>query len=127
MPFQTRDQKMAGAIYQRVREIQEGANKELKRQYRTMALKLPALVRCAGLVQALTFVDTRGDEGSRRLLDHLAGVLEMDNRDALLQQCRESPLPGYMYLTQQVLAALLWHRRFAQSLLKEAERTGGGQ
>ena len=124
MAFQTRDQKMAGVIYEKVIAIRDGTNGDLKRQYRTMALKLPALVRSAGLVQALTFVDTR-DEGSRRLLDHLADVLGKGARDALLQESRDLPLPGYMYLTQQVLAALLWHRRFAQSLLGAPERTGG--
>lgn len=127
MPFQTRDQKMAGAIFEQVLEIQGGTNGELKRQYRTMALKLPALVRSAGLVQALTFVDTRGDEGSRHLLNHLADALGKADRNALLRESRELSLPGYMYLTQQVLAALLWHRRFAQSLLGATERAGGEQ
>lgn len=82
-----------------------------------MALKLPALIRSAGLVQALAFVEARGSDGPKRLVDDLARTLGESDRSALLEESRTAGLPQYMYLSTQVLEALLWFRRAVQSQL----------
>jgi CRISPR-associated protein Cmr5 len=83
-----------------------------------MAHKLPVLVRTAGLAQALSFVEARGENPQRQLLDDLAATLGyQDGRAGLLAESRNAELSQYMYVTKQVLHALLWYKRFAQSVL----------
>lgn len=116
--MQTRDQKLAGPIFEQVSEIAKRAEVERKK-YGSMAHKLPVLIRTAGLAQALAFVEARGSEPQRLLLDHLAKIVLADNRTKteLLKESRDASLEKYMLLTQNTLAALLWYKRFAQSVL----------
>ncbi len=118
--MQTLQQKYADAVYRRIQDVKTSYPDEKKRkEYGALALKLPILVRQAGLVQALTFVAARQrDAHKRRILDDLAQVLGEGSGEDLLEQAREAPLAKYMYLTQQVLWALEWFKRFAQSELK---------
>lgn len=122
--FLTRDQRFASAIFEQVREVSESE----KSQYASMAHKLPILIRTAGLAQSLAFVEARHDAKSpqRKLLEHLGAVLG-DNK--LAESSRETANLGeYMRLTQNVLAALHWYKRFAQSVLhvdaSEANQNG---
>jgi CRISPR-associated protein Cmr5 len=112
--MQTRKQKYADQIYNQISALEEQDHQK----YGTMALKLPALVRTAGLVQALTFVDARRDAAQKKLLDHLATSLGFQNKDALLAQARAADLSTYIVLTEQAMAALDWYKRYAQSVLK---------
>lgn len=121
----TRDQKMAADIYNRVQAVAESKDEQLKQEYRTMTMKLPALIRTAGLVQALAFVEGRDSKNVQHVLDDLAQTLAFDDRDALLKQSREAGLPQYMYLTTQVLDALLWYRRAVQMHL--GKRNSGSE
>jgi CRISPR-associated protein Cmr5 len=107
--MQTRDQKYAVDVYERVSKVKEADRK----RYGAIAHKLPILIRTAGLVQALAFVDSR----QKQLLNDLAGTIGKPNSDTLLSRAREANLSEYMRLTQQVMAALLWYKRFAQSVL----------
>ncbi len=111
--MQTRTQEYAQKIYQQVMMIPDTA----RTKYGAMAHKLPVLIRTAGLAQALAFVDSRGTDEQKLLLDHLADVLNLEDRSALLTQSRIAELPEYMQLTRQVQAALVWCKRFAQSVL----------
>ncbi|HRV94358.1 MAG TPA: type III-B CRISPR module-associated protein Cmr5 [Anaerolineae bacterium] len=125
--MQTRDQKYAAKIYEQVSALPENDHQK----YGTMSHKLPILIRTAGLVQALAFVEARGEEAQKKLLDHIAIVVGVDDRANLLRQSRTAALSDYMNLTQQVLTALLWYKRFAQSILKvdasDAGTETGGQ
>lgn len=112
--MRTRNQEYAALIFQQVSEIEEAA----KKKYGSMAHKLPVLIRTAGLAQALEFVNTRSEEPQRRLLKHLAQVINGSMPEALLARSRTEPLSEYMHLTHQVLTALLWYKRFAQSILR---------
>jgi len=89
------------------------------KSYGAMAHKLPILIRTAGLAQALSFVDARGKEGgpTHRLLDDLALTVDKSDKKALLASVRNAQLSEYMLLTQHVMDALLWYKRFAQSVL----------
>ncbi len=66
-------------------------------------------------------MDARCQDEHRDLLDHLARIIfddENSNRSALLEQSRATThLTEYMRLTHEVLAALVWYKRFAQSVL----------
>ena len=83
-----------------------------------MAHKFPVLVRRAGLIQALAFVQTRGKEAHKLLLQDLAAVVGGQSTDDFVRQCAEADLATYMWLTRQTLSVLTWFKRFAQSVLE---------
>jgi CRISPR-associated protein Cmr5 len=88
--------------------------------YGSMAHKLPVLIRSAGLAQALAFVQSRGKPPHKELLDHLAKVVLSESADGgqLAKKSRDTEqLSEYMYLTHASVAALVWYKRFAQSVL----------
>src|SRR4051794_28029871 len=114
--MQTLDQQYAASAYELVLPIKEEKEEDYKK-YGAMAHKLPILIHTAGLVQALEFVNSRGEAIQRRLLKHLAITIGLRDEDALLQTVKQAPLSGYIRLTRQILAALLWYKRFAQSIL----------
>ena len=109
MALKTRNQRYAGSIYDQVQSVPA----EQRGEYEGMAQKLPILIRTAGLAQALAFAQTRG-QAAQRLLDDLANVVEAGTGEGLLSRSRQDQLPKYMRLTQEVLTALLWYKRFAQ-------------
>lgn len=125
--MQTRDQKYAEDVYKRVTDIEKLAQKEGKRlatSYGSMAHKLPILIHTSGLIQALTFVDTRttNAKACQHLLNDLSKTVlgETAEKANLLTEARGKPegsLQAYIYLTRRVLAALLWYKRYAQSIL----------
>ncbi len=108
--MQTRDQKYALDVYKRVSQVK----KEDRDSYGGMAHKLPILIRTSGLAQALTYVESRGNAAQKQLLSDLAATLHTPN---LTTTAITAQLADYMYLTQQTMAALLWYKRFAQSVL----------
>lgn len=111
----TRDQIYAATIYNQVTKIRE---KEAEyKAYGAMAHKLPILIRTAGLAQALEFVNSRGKDVQKLLLTDLATTIEQKDTKTLLESVRSVPLGDYMRLTQNVMGALLWYKRFAQSIL----------
>lgn len=117
----TLDQHFAKHIYQLVNDyasLHPEGTKERK-QYGSMAHRLPVLVHTADLVQALAFVVDRGKDPHKELLDHLAQVLsDCADVDAMLENSRNYRFQEYRYLTQRVNIALSWFKRFAQSVLK---------
>lgn len=113
--MQTRDQIYAATVYDQVSTVRE-KEPEYKK-YGAMAHKLPILIRTAGLVQALAFVEARGKEIQKRLLIDLKTTIEPDDPRTLLKHAQQANLSEYMRLTQQIMAALLWYKRFAQSIL----------
>lgn len=115
--MRTREQRYAAEIFRQVSAVAD-RSKEYRSKYGSMAHKLPVLIRSAGLAQALAFVEARGEDSHRDLLEHLAAVTIQDSKDTLLKRSREAELGEYMRLTEAVLAALLWYKRFAQSVLK---------
>jgi len=128
--MKTLEQEFAKQIYDQVKAYGDlypkedlGKNK-VRKQYGSMAHKLPILVRTAGLTQALAFVDSR-KEPQRDLLKHIAGVVAGCEKDEFLRMSREAELQEYVYLTRRTMLALKWFKRFAQSVL-EVEATDEG-
>lgn len=120
----TRDQQYSANIFRQVTEVRTDAGQrgdDFKKKYGSMAHKLPILVRTAGLAQALEFAHGREKAGSPQhlLLDHLSDTVLGQGEQAatLLARSRTEEFAAYMRLTQQVMAALLWYKRFAQSIL----------
>ncbi len=119
--MKTLEQEYAGMIYSQVEKFGKrypAEDSPERKSYGSMAHKLPILVLSAGLVQALAFVESRGKEQHKVLLEHLAKVTVDATVDVFLAQSREAALLDYIYLTRKTLLALKWYKRFAQSVLK---------
>jgi len=110
----TLQQEYAQKVYKKVESYKDSSERT---QYGSMAHKFPILVRQAGLIQALAFVQTRGKPAHKTLLEHLAQVVAEQSADEFVRQCREADLTTYMWLTRQTLGALEWFKRLAQSVL----------
>lgn len=115
--MQTLQQRMATKAYQQVSNLPA----DYVQKYGTMAHKLPILIHTAGLAQALAFVQARDEPTQHKLLDHIADAIEFDGIQTgsqLAERSRTAQLEEYMLLTRRVLAALLWYKRFVESLYK---------
>ncbi|MEM7117791.1 MAG: type III-B CRISPR module-associated protein Cmr5 [Chloroflexota bacterium] len=114
----TRSQKFAHAAHELVAQFRDAnADESERKKYGSMAHKLPVLVRTGGLVQAVAFVETRGSDPQKTLLADLASVLEYENVRSFADDTRTHNLQEYMLLTRHTLDALLWFKRFAESVL----------
>ncbi len=122
----TLEQHRAALAYKHVQEVVDGLKPDAARKYRTQVLHLGALIRSAGLCQALHFLDTRSGNEGEKVLDHLAVqvkrvAVEVTDRKSLLAASRNTPLEQYLHLTREVLACADWYRRAVQSLLPDSE------
>lgn len=117
MSTRMRDHQRAETAFQQVNAVVEA---DLSK-YRTMAMKLPALIQTGGITLALHFVAARGSAPQRRLLDHLAAHLKegelvgRPEREALLAACRGADLDLTRRLTREAMRCLAWNRRFLQA------------
>ena len=128
----TLEQTRARTAYKHVRRVAEKGPK-YRDDYGGMALKLPALVRTAGLCQALHFVLSRNKRTQEQprekeqrahdqLLDDLGEQLKrvdpaITNGETLCKRAREAELLLYLQLTREAVATLQWYARLARSEL----------
>lgn len=117
----SRDQEYAKKVYEQVSAYKQQAgsadDKKVK-QYGAMAHKLPLMIRSAGLAQTLAFVQVKAKKPAySQLLNDLAQTLDQPSGEEFVKQSRNVSLDEYMFLTQNALAALLWYKRYAQSVL----------
>src|SRR5437667_11695204 len=114
--MKTRDQEYAISAYKAVSTVSR-ERKQFYEPYGAMTHKLPILIRKAGLAQALSFVEAKATDESayRSLLADLKATVGRSENLATL--ARSVELEDYMLLTKQVIDALLWYKRFEQSIL----------
>ncbi len=122
--LQTRSQKYAADVYDRVLTIQENPNEKLRGEFLSLARSFPVLVRTVGLVQALSFLAAKAKPEEGKIDQATAQGLLLTNLsqtvtggDKLLEDCRNKSLHNYIRLTRDALDALLWYKRFSESLL----------
>jgi CRISPR-associated protein Cmr5 len=117
--LQTRSQRFAAVAYDRVTQIVTSSDKE---KYKAMTRNLPVLIRTAGLAQALAFVEAGKEQMHKELLRHLNETV--NEGQSLSEACRDEKLSlyGYMRLTRETLDALVWYKRFAESLLETNDK-----
>lgn len=113
----------------------QGTDTEVKKNYLRRVKDFPALVMQVGLSQAVAFSvdkasknDARG-QAHRHLLNHLHAVWQPQaqgqpvnletgaGRDALLALVQDVPTSEYLHRTRRTLAAWVYLRRLAQSIL----------
>jgi CRISPR-associated protein Cmr5 len=124
----TIEQVMAAHVYNRVaaygkRHPEESSE---RKKYGAMAHRLPILVRNAGLAEALAFVESRGKEPHKDLLEDLAQVVSNVGKDRYIGDSRSAELQGYVHLMRRTMLALKWFKRFAQSVLEVGPTEEGG-
>ena len=107
-------------------------NRDQAAAYGRLALKLPFLIRTAGLAQALAFIDLKASDARLPLVDHLAGTLGevIDGRRwtaaDLLRKSRETDDPAaYLQLTRETLKLATWYKRLSTSVLGVEEGDDG--
>jgi CRISPR-associated protein Cmr5 len=113
----TLEQQRAADAFKDIEKIADPKERDL---YGSMAQKLPALIRSAGLCQALHFVKSRKKDPLNKLLGHIAGQLkrvdpEIQDMDSLCARARKAELAHYIWLTREALATLSWYGRLARS------------
>ncbi len=117
MMLKTRSQRMAADVHERVSVIKRESEK-VRAKYGSLAHKLPVLIRTAGLAQALAFVEASKEPMHGVLLQHLSQTVTAGGDDLVgLCHAKETSMQQYMRLTRDALEALLWYKRFAQSVL----------
>ena len=95
--------------------------------YGGLCHEFPVFVRNAGLCQALAFhcdkaTSDKTEKSDRaqahdKLLEHVAKVLEVD-KNALLSTIQNAETREYFFYTRRILAAWVFFKRFAVSILK---------
>jgi hypothetical protein len=116
MPL-TREQDRAILAHKQVSDI-ASKPKEIQR-YRTITRKAQALIRNAGLCQALHFIESKED--FRPLKVHLQEHLKIQGE--ILAVVRGMELPQYLAATRETLQCLVWQCRMVDSLLGEEEES----
>lgn len=116
----TRQQQWAREALTRVQKMRKSPQ---EKSYRTECLRMPALLRQSGAVQAIAFVKSRND-AARAFLFDLAAVCRgetPDAIDALYAAALKSDLPQYLALSRDLVDVAVWFRRFALSELEAGE------
>ncbi len=120
------EQGRAAFAYDRVKEIAQNSNGDLKKKYKSGAKKLPVLIKTNGLGQALAFINKR-DDGNTKLYDTIGKwlaykqLIKLDENSELVEVVIRKSSNEYRRITIETLALLNWVRRFVDGLMKEVE------
>jgi len=114
--LQTRSQKFAASAYDNVKSVTTSTHKD---KYKAITRNLPALIRTAGLAQALAFIPSGTEQ--KKMHETLVGHLSLTVGKNLSEAYRDKnlSLQEYMRLTRDTLDALVWYKRFAESLIEK--------
>ncbi|GIX05527.1 MAG: hypothetical protein KatS3mg114_1396 [Planctomycetaceae bacterium] len=114
---QTLSQRLSQAAYPLVAQRRQGG--KLPAEYVTFAKKFPALVHTCGLAQAVAFAEAKGETD---YLHDLALVLAhsksvgVKNEKELADKVRQAQILEYMRLSQRVIDAASWLKRYVEAL-----------
>ena len=115
----TRQQRWSREAFQRVGRVSGTA---MAPRYNSLARKAPTLIQSAGLMQAITFMISRGGEG-KAYVDDLAGTFDASwSHRNLRSRAESAPLQEYLALTRDLIHIGVWFRRYAQIELGEEEQ-----
>lgn len=115
----TRQQRWSKAALERVSAHR---TKDDEARYKTLCMKMPGLIKQAGLVQALVFMKSREKEIGAAFVKDLEVVLEEKD---LLGRAQRDELARYLALTNDTSQVAIWFRRFAQIELTGADTEDG--
>jgi CRISPR type III-B/RAMP module-associated protein Cmr5 len=106
---------------------------EKETAYRALCESFPALLRSAGLVQAVAYLEAKGkgkDNEYSALLDHFQQhfrglkLLDAEKQEELPAKITSENLsmPQYRYYSAIAFKVGHWHKRLAQALLRQREK-----
>lgn len=128
------DQTRAAKAYDDIKKF-ESADKERNDHYGRLAVKLPSLIRTAGLCQALHFIHARAkgqaEKPELHLLGHLAEQLRrvdgtITDATTLCDRARRADMREYLHLTREAIATAQWYARLSKSILHVDETSDQG-
>lgn len=120
--MQTLDQIRAKFAWDRVNQVDGG----IRDKYKKLAKSLPALVMSNGLMQTLAFLQAKGKDEHRRLIQNIlewlgppnARVLEQNETQfgPAMDKFAKMTSLSYQRATEETLAILRWIRQLAATL-----------
>jgi len=144
--MKTRSQKISQQVFEQINDLSFSVNeaneakrsakiKTLKKEYGTLCHNFPLMVLRSGLSQSVAFVWVKSKNGESlpqvEFLKHLSVITGESNETAkdFQERINGLSLNKYMRLTRKILAASIWYKRFAESLLgvKAGEETSEDQ
>lgn len=106
-------------------------NKQIQKEYRSYARRIPQMILTNGLGQTLAFVFSKKKEGNaydlvyEQMKDYMnsphVSVIQKPNDKDLIEWVVSLNTHEYRYVEEEILAFLNWLRRFAEGLLEEGE------
>jgi len=125
--MQTIQQKRACYALKRVKKIVE-KDQQFKKEYKSYAAALPAMIHTNGLGQAAAFYRSKGNahlELYQLLSDWLCGENQpFAGRQNLLEGITASNMQTYRLAQAEAQALLEWVKRFAKAYLADEEKKG---
>lgn len=120
------EQGRAKYAFEAVNGISRNGSEDLKKKYKSVAKKLPVLIKTNGLGQTLAFIKER-NQGYDKLYDQIGNWLQTEDAKKLVPQGElveriiRLQSPVYRQVTVETLALLNWIRRFVDGLMKDVE------
>jgi CRISPR-associated protein Cmr5 len=131
--MQTRSQQYSQIAYGHIFPLKEAKDNEqdneekekkqkTAKQYGSLCHNFPLMVLRSGLSQAIAFVwvKSKGDANTAygQFLTHLSNLTGLnDNLLEFQKEINQAELIKYQRLSRKILAASIWYKRFAESVL----------
>ncbi|GMV90117.1 MAG: hypothetical protein AMXMBFR81_30470 [Chthonomonas sp.] len=95
-----------------------GQNAEFKGKYTTWVRRLPGLIQTSGLAQTVVFAKEKAaeDPAVKALLEDLKGTPGIGSD--LIDRVKSADLQDYMFMSQRLLEAIVFYKRFCVSILE---------
>lgn len=133
--MQTRSQQYSQKVYDQIHPLKDAIdnaqdrkskkeNEKKAKQYGSLCHNFPLMVLRSGLSQAVAFVWVKSkgkeDKPQAQFLKHLAELVEFspaNDPKEFQKYINELELITYQRHTRKILAASIWYKRFAESIL----------
>jgi CRISPR-associated protein Cmr5 len=134
LPIRTRDQQRSEWVFEHVERISR--NDTAKKEYKTLALSFPTMVRSCGLIQTIGFYMAKGKKAKdkkkenqhdvflQHIQDELIKLGFLQASEDLFSTAQSSSLEEYIQLTREVIGLGQWHKRFSQALIADSNVGG---
>lgn len=120
--MQTRSQQYSKQVFNQINELSFDSTD--KKKYGSLCHNFPIMVLRSGLSQAVAFVwvKSKAKENTPygQFLKHLSSLSDgapNETASAFQERINGLPLADYQRLTRKILAASIWYKRFAESIL----------
>jgi len=129
----SRDQERAKKAWDNIDYVDSECQPEFKKEYRSIAMKLPTMIVTNGLGQSLAFLKSKGkgSENSanekiyRDIEDYLLNSEDIPwdkTKGELIEKVINLPNDKFRFVTSEALSFLSWMKRFADGVLEKEEK-----